>query len=152
MIIRTIQNQGFYKFLLFLFLILSGTLKAQTSDNTKLKLTISNIKSVEGNIMVAVYNSSQKFLGDEMVVGKIEKVNKTGEMIIQFDDLPFGEYAISVYHDKNANQNLDTNLFKIPSEPYGFSNDARGSFGPPDFDAAKINFNADNRQHSIRLK
>ena len=139
---------------LFLIILLGFNvmLNAQSDNNDGLKLTISNIKSVEGNIMVAVYNATQKFLGEEMVIGKIEKVTQTGDMTIQFNDLPYGEYAISVYHDKNANQDLDTNLFKIPTEPYGFSNNAKGSFGPPNFDAAKINFNADNQQHSIRLK
>jgi uncharacterized protein (DUF2141 family) len=38
---------------------------------------------------------------------------------------------------------LDKNLFGIPKEPYGFSNSARGSTGPPKFADAAIVLNPD---------
>ena len=121
-------------------------------DSNILQLTVSNIKSIEGNIMVAVYDDPQKFTGDVVVKGKIERVTKTGEMTIEIADLSFGEYAISVFHDQNNNNILDSNMFKMPTEPYGFSNNARGRFGPPGFDDARINFNATQKTFSIRLK
>ena len=33
---------------------------------------------------------------------------------------------------------VDTNLVGMPTEGYGFSNDAAGSFGPPAFEAAAV--------------
>ncbi|MDZ7756077.1 DUF2141 domain-containing protein [Rhodohalobacter sp.] len=33
----------------------------------------------------------------------------------------------AIYHDKNTNGELDTNLSGIPEEAYGFSNNARGN-------------------------
>jgi uncharacterized protein (DUF2141 family) len=38
-----------------------------------------------------------------------------------------GEYAISLYHDVNGNNKLDTGLYGIPVEGYGFSNHAKGA-------------------------
>ena len=35
--------------------------------------------------------------------------------------------------DLNGNEELDRNLVGIPTEPFGFSRNARGSFGPPDY-------------------
>lgn len=56
-----------------------------------------------------------------------------------------GLYAILVYVDINQNGELDKNLFGIPKEPYGFSNNARGSFGPPSFMAVSIQITEDTR-------
>jgi uncharacterized protein (DUF2141 family) len=35
---------------------------------------------------------------------------------------------------------LDSNFLGIPTEDYGFSNNARGTFGPADYDDAKFLF------------
>ena len=48
-----------------------------------------------------------------------------------------GTYAVSLFHDENANGRLDKTM-GIPSEGYGFSRDAAIRFGPPKFDAAKV--------------
>ena len=48
-------------------------------------------------------------------------------------ELPQGRYAIGVFHDANRNNRLDTGLFGIPKEQFGFSNGASGRFGPPSF-------------------
>ena len=58
-------------------------------------------------------------------------------------DLPSGNYAVGAFHDVNRNNQLDTNLFGIPKEQHGFSNDASGSFGPPSFDDAAISVTKD---------
>ena len=41
----------------------------------------------------------------------------------------------------NNNNKLDTNLFGIPKEPYGFSNNARSKWGPPKYEIAKFELN-----------
>jgi len=52
--------------------------------------------------------------------------------------VPYGEYAISLYHDENNNALLDRNLANIPREPYGFSNDAKPLLGMPAFERARF--------------
>lgn len=54
-----------------------------------------------------------------------------------FADVPFGEYAVKVFHDANENEKLDMGLMG-PKEAYGFSNNARGRFGPPSYADAKF--------------
>ncbi len=54
----------------------------------------------------------------------------------QILSLPAGEYAIALFQDLNENGALDSNILGIPSEPYGFSNNARGKFGPAKFTQA----------------
>ena len=60
-----------------------------------------------------------------------------------------GTYAVLAFQDLNGNGVLDRNLLGIPTEPFGFSNDARGRFGPPGFDAAAVKI--PDRPVTIRL-
>lgn len=41
-----------------------------------------------------------------------------------------GRYAIRVFHDVNGDGKMGANPFGIPTEPFAFSNNARGAFGP----------------------
>jgi uncharacterized protein (DUF2141 family) len=70
-----------------------------------------------------------------------------GPVTVVFRNLQPGRYAISAYHDQNDNQVLDRGAFGIPKERYGFSQDARGAGGPPEFrDAAfEVKDGGDNR-------
>ena len=63
--------------------------------------------------------------------------------VIALGELAPGRYALFAMHDENGNGDLDRNLFGIPTESYGFSNDAAGTVGPPSFDAAAIEVKGD---------
>jgi uncharacterized protein (DUF2141 family) len=47
---------------------------------------------------------------------------------------------VASYHDENDNGKLDTNAFGLPTEGYGFSNDAQGTLGPPSYTQAAFDF------------
>jgi len=52
-----------------------------------------------------------------------------------------GEYAASVFLDKNGNGKLDTNAIGSPKEPWGVSKNARAKrFGPPLYNDAKFDY------------
>lgn len=63
---------------------------------------------------------------------------------------PGDGYAIAAFHDENGNNDLDRNLFGIPSEGTGASNDAYNNFGPPSYDAARFAI-PDVREHRITI-
>ena len=63
-----------------------------------------------------------------------------------------GTYAISAFHDANANSKLDTNFLGIPAEDYCASRDARGAFGPPSFDDAKFIYRGGTLRLEARMK
>ena len=81
----------------------------------------------------------------------IVKVQTMGELHATLR-LPFGKYAITIFHDVNDNEELDTNFIGIPKEPYGFSNNPKSSFGPPGFDDAVFEFEKDGYEIEIILK
>lgn len=91
----------------------------------------------KGTVMVALYKQTDKWMrmasgGSQMVPAKKDGVAVT------FKDLPEGEYAVSLFVDENGNGKLDSNTIGIPIEPYAFSNDAAGNFGPPTFEQSKF--------------
>jgi len=62
---------------------------------------------------------------------------KGGKVTVDIN-LPPGEYAISVFHDRDSDEKIKTNLFGIPKDPIGFSNNAKARFGPPKYSDAKF--------------
>ena len=63
-------------------------------------------------------------------------------------ELPPCTFAIGIFHDVNLNNKMDKNFFAVPREQYGFSNNARALFGPPDFEDAAFILN-DKASQSI---
>ena len=61
-----------------------------------------------------------------------------------FEDIPPGTYAMAVVHDENMNGKLEMNWLGIPSEGYGFSNNAIGLLGAPSFSAAIFRYDGKN--------
>jgi uncharacterized protein (DUF2141 family) len=96
---------------------------------------LTGMKSDKGQLVYAMWSGSEGWLKTNTVhEGSVPIVDGVSE--IRFEDLPYGEYAISVYQDKNDNGKLDTGLFGIPKEAFGFSNDPTISFGPPKYKGA----------------
>jgi uncharacterized protein (DUF2141 family) len=60
--------------------------------------------------------------------------------------------AIAVYQDLDSNDVLTKNGLGIPTEPYGFSNNARGTFGPPRFDKAQLTVTDALKSLEIRVR
>jgi uncharacterized protein (DUF2141 family) len=61
-----------------------------------------------------------------------------GRFSVALKGLPDGPLALSLFQDANANGRLDMNAMGIPTEPYGFSNNASSGFGPPKFEQAVL--------------
>lgn len=103
-----------------------------------------------GNCRFAIDNSESMFESDDSVfIGKILAIF-SNEVIVKIDFLEFGEYAIKVFHDENKNGELDTDFLGIPTENYGYSNNASSWFGPPSWENAKFLFN--KREMTIEIK
>ena len=111
------------------------------SQQNTLVVVVKNVKEAKGRIAIALFNSEKDFTTKAMQ-GKTT-VAKAGEVQITFENITSGDYAISVMHDANENDKLDSNAIGIPKEGFGFSNDAMGMFGPPSFEKAKFNLSGD---------
>lgn len=107
----------------------------------KLIVVITGFDNEEGNCRFALDNSKSVYEGEDSVwIGQVLPIiNK--KVVVEIDTLKFGEYAVRIFHDENENEKLDTNFLGIPTEAYGYSNDASDWFGPPSWEKAKFLFN-----------
>lgn len=114
-------------------------------------LTISHITQATGQVNIAVYDRQDAFMDEDKARAlRTISVKKIGILQISMPDLPPGIYAVSCFHDVNGNGKLDTNWLGIPTEPYGFSNNARPKFRAPNWDEAQIYWNGSDAVN-IRL-
>ena len=104
----------------------------------------------KGSVLVALYKVDDKWMGKASDARKAP-AKKEGVMVT-FNDVAEGEYAISMFVDENNNGKLDANAIGMPIEPYAFSNDAMGIFGPPSFAQARFIVGKDNVIHVINIK
>ncbi len=139
-----------FKRLVLPLLITAATATAMQAQAASLELTVTGLARSEGHVLVAVFDQAEVWLKGKPLRSARAKV-EGGEIKLQLDDLPEGaSLALSVVHDLNDNKRLDMNAIGMPTEPYGFSNNASGSFGPPSFEAAKLVLNGSTK-HSIKL-
>lgn len=119
----------------------------------ELRMTFTNLNAAKGQLYVAVYDNAGSFLQPEKVVWKtIVPVERVGSLDLSASGLRPGTYAVSCFHDLNSNGKLDTNLFGVPTEPYGFSNNVRPTFRAPNWDEAKFELGPGGGAISIRLE
>ena len=103
-----------------------------------LTVVIENVNASEGHIMVRVLSGQQEFKGEVEAITSIKQRAIAGKVSFTISNLPAGEYGIQVMHDSNSNGKLDSNLVGLPIEPWAFSNNAAGNFGPPEWNDVKF--------------
>lgn len=127
------------RFFLIFSLFLLSTLTSWGQQNA-LSIEFRGMESRDGNVMLALRDARGNDV--ELVVVPIPA---NGPVVHRFASLPSGTYTVACYHDENSNEELDTNPLGIPTEVYGFSNDARGTFGPPDLEDQQFSVTQDKR-------
>jgi uncharacterized protein (DUF2141 family) len=132
-------------------LALAALTLARTVLAGELTIEVSGVTPGRGQIYVAIYDRPETFpTAGQQRTGQI--LEASGQSLVaHFKNLPPGEYAAVAFQDVNGNGKLDKNFLGFPKEPYGFSNGARGSAGPPKFSAAAVTLSPD-RTTRISLK
>ena len=117
----------------------SSTSNAQSTYNLTVK--VEEADNNDGKMLIAVYNSESDFL-DTTYKGTQSTITDNG-CVVTFENIPEGIYAVSIFHDENDNDKLDSNFIGIPKEDYGCSNNAKGFMGPPKWKDAKFELKSD---------
>lgn len=130
------------KFTLIIILSLfSFMLTAQTAN---IKLVVSGIKVIENStIMVAIYNSEDAFFDADQIFRQAEIEVDSVSIVYVFNDMPVGEYAVTMYHDEDNDGEMDRKWYGPPKEGYGFSNNFTSNVRPAKFRDASFKLNGD---------
>ncbi len=134
----------------FVIAILMVVISGRALSQATLEVTVTNISEIKGNVMVAVYNNKESFMGEGAIASAKRRVSSSEEVLV-FKGLPFGECAVIIYHDVNSNGELDTNFLNIPKEPYGFSSADGSRVIIPGYEKSKFYLSSAQEQIQITL-
>jgi uncharacterized protein (DUF2141 family) len=139
--------------LIFLILVLPNAF-AETKDTSvgTLFLKVNGIESQQGFLRVSIEQNENQYQSKEDSYRTVSAAPTDEEVIVKIEDLPLGSYTIKVFHDINANNQLDVNALGIPVEPYGISNNARGTFGLPSYRKTLFMINHGDNRHEITVR
>jgi len=107
-----------------------------------LSLSVADGPAADATLYVALYSDAAGYADSKPVASQTTPMRE-GKARLVFPGLAPGRYALRAFADENGNGKLDTNLMGMPTERYGFSNDAKGNRAAPDFEAAAIRVDAD---------
>lgn len=113
------------------------------SQTANVILIIEGVKETKGDMKIAIYNNAEDYSKSENYFLYEDIAVTTKDFEYMFQNIPHGTYVISVFHDLDTNDKLNTNWIGMPKEPFGFSNDAKGRMGPPKFEDASFKVEKD---------
>jgi uncharacterized protein (DUF2141 family) len=113
--------------------IFGGTAIASASQD----ITVTIKGSDHGEIFASLFTESTDpdihFTDTDAIRRWRGQPNADGTISFVISDIDGGSYAIAAFQDEDGDGALSRNIVGMPAEKYGFSNHARGYFGPPDF-------------------
>ena len=132
---RSLTSKGEFCFYLIIIMFFSNSV--HSGQSVSLSVTVIGGKPNKGKIIRSIFSSPENYL-IQPVVENVLALEEKGEASVQIDDLQPGTYAISTVYDEDENGKLNTGFLGVPKELVGFSNNAKGTFGPPSFKATSF--------------
>ncbi len=120
---------------IIVFIILLASITYAQSGRIVAEIGV--FRNTKGTARISLFNQSIGFPSEHKycLTSKSIKLDTT-VIAVEFDSLTFGDYALSVLHDENENGKIDTNIFGIPKEGYGVSNNVNPKMRAPNFKEA----------------
>lgn len=136
------------------FLFVFTLLIAQfTFAQIDVKLTIKNLRKVEGNLMIEFYRNVENYTKGQNAFKKLNvPIENLDQFETTFKNIEETYYAVKVFVDTNNNKKLDRSFLGVRKEPYGFSGESQTFLREPTFEEAKVLANKSNSNIIIELK
>jgi uncharacterized protein (DUF2141 family) len=119
----------------------AGPLPAPSPDTSTLIVKVAGLRNARGKIDALLFRSADGFPDKDSRATASEAVPidpKTLTAEVTFPNVPRGPAAVTVLHDENMNEKLDTNILGIPREGYGASNNPKKRYRAPTFAEAQF--------------
>jgi uncharacterized protein (DUF2141 family) len=113
------------KHIFFILTILILCSSKPVEEKGELKVLIKGLDVFHGKVALELLNAHEEQVAEYWLFVESESL----ELIVP--NLVQGDYALRFFHDENNNGVMDKNWLGIPTEAFGFSNDARVFLGPP---------------------
>jgi uncharacterized protein (DUF2141 family) len=127
---------------------------ANPPPGARLTIRVTGLRSSRGNVCIGLYKDARGFPNDpeRALAQEVVPVGAGKSASVVMTGLTPGVYAVTLLHDENKNNKLDTGWFGIPKEGYGASNNPRVRFKPPRFDAARFPLDGGDKTIEIKVR
>lgn len=121
-------------------------------DAGELTVKVSGLAEPYGYVGCSLFSSAAGFPMDDSHAKTVWIPVAGSSVICRFKDIDSGEFAASVAHDINENRKLDTNLFGMPTEQWGVSNNVRPTLRAPRLEEAAFSMSSEAPNRTIEIK
>lgn len=132
MINHTLKFRNPEKLIIILFLSLiflcCSAVYAQEENKGTVKVTITGLKTDDGQVKVEVFDTEENWTKKSTYEFTCKIKDKKCECTME--NIPYGDYAVFAYQDKNSNAELDLINKTLPAEPFGYSRIKQMVMGP----------------------
>lgn len=114
---------------------------AASPSGNALLVRVAGLRSNQGEVRCTLFSSAEDFPtnDDQMAITVTAPI--IGQIAIcRFSAIAPGTYAVVLFHDENSDGKFNRDWLGLPTEGYGFSNDAPSHWHTPSFDAASFPF------------
>lgn len=102
------------------------------AQNNAIRIKVKDVRSGQGTITADLHGERpEEFLKKKKKILRVRVPARIGQVELCLPAPDSGVFAVGLYHDRNANKRFDKDVFGLPAEPYGVSNNPRILFGPP---------------------
>ena len=126
-------------------------LVSATAPTATVEIDLTALRNTRGTIHACMTRNPAHFPNCKRDPDALKRSAPANLRHLEFKDVPAGRYAVSVFHDENANEKLDT-LVGIPKEGFGFSRNPVIRFGPPRFEKVSIELTSGFTRTSVRMQ
>lgn len=135
--------------------LLHTTSEIKEVSKGDLRIKIERQRTLQGQICISLFSTAMGFPAEGRNANAslclpASDSNQLGG--ISLSQIPYGNYAIAIFHDENLDKNLNLGFFGIPTEGFGFSNNPGLRIGAPSFQESSFNFSEDGQDVVIDLR
>jgi len=126
-------------------------LPARAEERGAVSVPVSGVEGGEGRLVVLLFDNRKGF--PVKTDRALRRLSVPASLhAVSIGPVPYGTYAVSVFHDEDAGGKLDANFLGMPREGVGTSNNPRTSFGPPTFRDASFQLDTPVKEIEISLR
>ena len=134
--------------------LLIGAAPAPPVGPAEVLVTVTGLRSDKGVVRACMTSREDSFPKCRGVANAYSASVRAheGRLVLVFENVRPGRYAIALLHDENGNGRADRALGMMPKEGFGFSRDASVRMGPPRFEEAAFDLGNGGRAVEIRMR
>jgi uncharacterized protein (DUF2141 family) len=126
---------------------------ADAPSGPRIEVSVLGVHKVAGNVTVTLYGPRpEAFLARGGRLARLRVPLTSHAASACFQVSAPGIYAVAVYHDENNDHDFNRNFLGIPTEGYGFSNDAPTLAGLPSFESVRFAVTAQGASLQLHLR